>query len=217
MDEGLTLNRPALNYCAVKRLTDLLMASLLITAVLPVLAIIALAVALESPGPALYVQHRIGYQGHIFAMLKFRTMHRDRRIRSLPIDFPERRRALKVRDDPRITRVGRVLRRTSLDELPQLINIVRGDMSFVGPRPELPEVVARYTAVHHLRHAMLPGVTGWWQIHGRCRRPDACTLSDDLAMKLADDLFYLEHRSVAFDIKILLMTVPVVLRGRGAA
>jgi lipopolysaccharide/colanic/teichoic acid biosynthesis glycosyltransferase len=149
--------------------------------------------------------------------LKFRTMQRDRRVRSVPITFPDRRHSLKVRNDPRITRVGRVLRRTSLDELPQLMNIMHGDMTFVGPRPELPELVARYNPSHHLRHTMLPGITGWWQIHGRCSRPDGCASKEDLALKLADDLYYLEHRSLGLDLKILMLTVPVVFRGRGAA
>jgi lipopolysaccharide/colanic/teichoic acid biosynthesis glycosyltransferase len=216
MDHGLTLSRPALNYWAVKRLTDILLASLLLAIFWPALVVIALAIACDSHGPVFYVQRRVGYRGLEFSMLKFRTMMRDRRIRRAPIPFPDRRRTLKVRDDPRITRVGRALRRTSLDELPQLINVLRGEMSLVGPRPELPEVVAQYAALHHLRHTMPPGLTGWWQIRGRCLRPDRCTLGDDLAIKLTDDLYYLEHRSLTFDLKILLLTVPVVLRGSGA-
>jgi lipopolysaccharide/colanic/teichoic acid biosynthesis glycosyltransferase len=179
--------------------------------------VIALAIQLESPGPVLYVQDRAGYRGRTFHMLKFRTMRAERRLRCVPIQFPDRRRTLKVRDDPRLTRVGRFLRRTSLDELPQLVNILRGEMSLVGPRPELLELVTHYRLQHCLRHTVTPGVTGWWQIHGRCFRPDGCAPHEDLEVKLADDLYYLEHRSLSFDVKILLLTVPVVLRGRGAS
>jgi lipopolysaccharide/colanic/teichoic acid biosynthesis glycosyltransferase len=149
-------------------------------------------------------------------MLKFRSMRPERRNRRIVIDFPDRRRALKVESDPRITRVGRILRRTSLDELPQLLNILRGEMSFVGPRPELPELVAQYGGSHYIRHAVVPGLTGWWQIHGRCLRGDGCVPADDLDCKLADDLYYLEHRSLVFDVRVLLLTLPVVLTGRGA-
>src|SRR5438270_3515790 len=172
MNGTLTFDRQTRDYYAVNPVADLALAFLLLASLLPALLLISLAIAIESPGAVLYRQRRVGYRGHRFTMLKFRTMHADRRTHCLSISFPDRRRALKVRSDPRITRVGRVLRRTSIDELPQLINVLRGEMSFVGPRPELPEVVARYGPTHHLRHAMLPGVTGWWQIHGRCLRPD---------------------------------------------
>jgi lipopolysaccharide/colanic/teichoic acid biosynthesis glycosyltransferase len=200
-----------------RRIFDVVLASVVLTLVLPLLIVIAIAIALDSPGPVLYVQRRVGYRGQAFHMFKFRTMQRDRRRKSVPIPFEDRRRSLKVRNDPRITRVGRILRRTSLDELPQLINILHGDMTFVGPRPELPELVARYNSSHHLRHLVMPGITGWWQIHGRCSRPDGCPSCEDLAVKLADDLYYLEHRSLVLDLKILMLTVPVVFRGRGGA
>jgi lipopolysaccharide/colanic/teichoic acid biosynthesis glycosyltransferase len=203
-------------YLTAKRVIDVVLAGILLILIIPLLLTIALAIWLESGGPVLYVQPRIGHSGRTFAMLKFRTMRRDRRVRSVPIDFPDRRRALKVRDDPRITHVGRLLRRVSLDELPQLMNVLHGQMSLVGPRPELREVVAEYTPIHYLRHVAPPGITGWWQIHGRCLRPDACHLQEDLEAKFADDLYYLAHRSLSFDLKILLLTIPVVLRGRGA-
>jgi lipopolysaccharide/colanic/teichoic acid biosynthesis glycosyltransferase len=207
----------ARRYDTAKRLMDVCLACLLLIGLMPFLVLIALCIVVESGQPMFFVQRRSGYRGKPFAMIKFRTMSRDRRARCEPIMFPDRRRSYKSKDDPRITRVGRLLRRTSLDELPQLINILHGEMSFVGPRPELPELVAQYQPLHHLRHAMPPGVTGWWQIHGRCSRPDGCATADDLERKFADDLYYLEHRSLGFDLKILLMTVPVVLRGRGAA
>lgn len=205
-----------LDYGRVKRCLDLALASVLLIALLPILAAISVAIMLDSPGPVLYVQDRTGFRGRVFPMLKFRTMRPDRRVRQVPISFTDRRQAWKVRDDPRITRVGRVLRRTSLDELPQLLNILHGDMSLVGPRPELPELVARYDALHHLRHLGMPGITGWWQVHGRCTRPDGCGLEEDLAVKLADDMYYLQHRSLGLDLRILFLTIPIIVRGRGA-
>ncbi|MBV8717570.1 MAG: sugar transferase [Chloroflexi bacterium] len=205
-----------LDHHRSKRLIDLVLASVLLVALLPLLIVISVAIAIDSPGTILYVQPRAGYRGEVFRMLKFRTMHPDRRVRRVPIPFPERRKSLKVKHDPRITRVGHVLRRLSLDELPQLINVLHGDMSFVGPRPELPELVAQYGSLHYARHQMLPGVTGWWQTHGRCTRPDGCDTQTDLATKLADDIYYMQHWSLSLDVKILLLTVPVVLRGPGA-
>jgi lipopolysaccharide/colanic/teichoic acid biosynthesis glycosyltransferase len=199
-----------------KRCLDLVLASLLLVALSPLLLVIAVSIKLDSPGPVLYVQDRVGYRGRVFSMFKFRTMRPDRRTRQIPILFADRRRAMKVRHDPRITRVGRVLRRASLDELPQLINILQGQMSFVGPRPELPELVSQYSALHHLRHLVMPGITGWWQVHGRCKRPDGCDVAEDLAVKLADDAYYLRHQSLLLDMRILMLTIPVVVRGHGA-
>jgi lipopolysaccharide/colanic/teichoic acid biosynthesis glycosyltransferase len=214
---ALVRQREAAGYRAWKRILDIALATVLLIVLLPVFILVALAIKVESPGPVLYEQSRAGYFGRVFCMLKFRTMRRDRRVRCTPIDFPDRRRTLKASNDPRLTRVGRVLRRASVDELPQLVNILRGDMTFVGPRPELLQLVAHYRGPHYMRHAVTPGLTGWWQIHGRCLRPDGCCPGDDLEVKLADDLYYIEHRSLGFDLKILLLTVPVVLRGRGAA
>lgn len=210
------LRQPDMGYLVSKRVFDLVLAIVVLTVTCPLLVCIALAVKLDSPGAVLYCQPRVGYHGKSFRMLKFRSMRPERRHHSTAIDFPDRRRALKVTSDPRITRVGRILRRTSLDELPQLLNILRGDMSFVGPRPELPELVAHYRAAHYRRHSVVPGLTGWWQVRGRCLRRDGCVPADDLDGKLADDLYYLEHRSLAFDIRVLLFTLPVVLSGRGA-
>jgi lipopolysaccharide/colanic/teichoic acid biosynthesis glycosyltransferase len=209
------LARPAPGYLVSKRILDIFLATLLILLLLPFMLLIALAVTFDSPGPVLYSQYRVGYRGKSFRMLKFRSMRPERRNRTTAIDFPDRRRALKVHSDPRITRVGRFLRRTSLDELPQLLNILRGEMSFVGPRPELPELVAHYRAQHYSRHTVVPGLTGWWQVHGRCLRGNGCVPAADLDSKLADDLYYLEHRSLGFDARVLLLTVPVVMSGRG--
>jgi lipopolysaccharide/colanic/teichoic acid biosynthesis glycosyltransferase len=208
--------RGSAGYRTAKRILDLALASVLLIVLLPVFMLVALAIKLESRGPVVYEQDRAGYKGRTFSMLKFRTMRPDRRVRCIPIDFPDRRRTLKASNDPRVTRVGRILRRTSVDELPQLVNILRGDMTFVGPRPELPELVAQYAMSHYQRHAVTPGLTGWWQIRGRCLRRDGCAPDEDLAVKLADDLYYVEHQSLGLDLKIMLLTLPVVLRGNGA-
>jgi lipopolysaccharide/colanic/teichoic acid biosynthesis glycosyltransferase len=208
--------REVVGYRGLKRILDIALATLSLIILLPVFILVAIAIKVDSPGPVLYEQSRAGYRGRIFCILKFRTMRQDRRVRGSPIDFPDRRRTLKVSNDPRLTRVGRFLRRASVDELPQLLNILRGEMTFVGPRPELLELVASYQLPHYMRHTVTPGLTGWWQIRGRCSRRDGCGPQEDLAAKLADDLYYIEHRSLGLDLKILLMTVPVVLRGRGA-
>jgi lipopolysaccharide/colanic/teichoic acid biosynthesis glycosyltransferase len=216
VDSDPVLGRPAPGYLVSKRVLDLLLASLLVIVCLPFMLLIAIALKFDPPGAVLYRQYRVGYRGKSFCMLKFCSMRPERRNQRMLIDFPDRRRALKVDGDPRITRVGRILRRTSLDELPQLLNILRGEMSFVGPRPELPELVAHYRGPHYMRHAVVPGLTGWWQVHGRCLRGDGCVPADDLDRKLADDLYYLEHRSLGFDARVLLLTMPVVLSGRGS-
>jgi lipopolysaccharide/colanic/teichoic acid biosynthesis glycosyltransferase len=208
--------REEVGYRALKRIVDITLATVLLIVLLPVFILVAVAIKVESPGPVVYQQSRAGYHGRIFCMFKFRTMRPDRRVCRSTIDFPDRRRTLKVSNDPRLTRVGRVLRRASVDELPQLVNILRGDMTFVGPRPELLELIAHYRAPHFMRQAVTPGLTGWWQIHGRCLRRDGCGPQEDLDVKLADDLYYIEHHSLGFDLKILLLTVPVVIRGRGA-
>jgi lipopolysaccharide/colanic/teichoic acid biosynthesis glycosyltransferase len=204
-------------YFMAKRCVDITLATVLIVLLLPLMLVICLAIKLDSPGAVLLGQPRVGHRGRQFRMYKFRSMRPDRRACSVPIGFPDRRRSLKVQRDPRITRVGRMLRKTSLDELPQLFNIVRGEMSFVGPRPEQPELLRFYSAAHYRRHDAVPGLTGVWQIHGRCIRTDGCAPAEDLRWKLLDDLYYLEHRSLGFDARIMFLTIPVVFRGRGAA
>lgn len=195
---------------AVKRLLDLAVAaaSLLVMA-LP-LALIALLVKLDSPGPALFSQTRVGQSGRPFRILKFRTMV-DGAERLLPqlVDLdalPQP--AFKLHDDPRVTRVGRFLRRWSLDELPQLVNVLRGEMSLVGPRPEQTAVVERYTDDQRRRLAVKPGMTGPMQINGR----------GDLRFeaRLALELDYIEHYSLRRDLAILLRTIPAVVKGEGA-
>jgi lipopolysaccharide/colanic/teichoic acid biosynthesis glycosyltransferase len=176
----------------------------------PLALLIAIAIMLDSRGPVVFSQQRIGRYGQPFRMYKFRSMLSDRRKANLgpPLGTSERRRVHKTPGDPRITRVGRFLRRTCLDEIPQLLNVLRGEMSLVGPRPELPEIVARYEPWQHRRHAVSPGITGWWQVNRDGRR----LMHESTEL----DLYYLAHWSVGLDLLILVRTVRIVLRGVGA-
>ena len=193
-----------------KRLLDLTVAGLSLVATALPMAVIALWVKLDSPGPAFFRQVRIGQNGRPFRILKFRTMVDDAEA-LLPqlvdldtLDQP----AFKLRDDPRVTRAGRLLRRWSLDEIPQLVNVLRGEMSLVGPRPEQMEVVARYTDDQRRRLAIKPGMTGPMQVSGRGDLP--------FEERLALELDYIEHYSLRRDVAILLRTIPAVLKGKGA-
>ncbi len=194
----------------LKRLVDLAGAviSLIITA--PIALAVAAAIKLDSPGPVLYIQDRVGTNGRIFRLLKFRTMVQDadKQLGEL-IDLASLQEpAFKLKDDPRVTRVGAFLRRTSLDELPQLFNVLRGEMSLVGPRPEESWLVKLYNDQQRRRLAVKPGITGPMQVNGRA------DLS--FAQRLALEMDYIEHYSLRRDIAILLKTIPVVLRGNGA-
>ncbi|HTA06270.1 MAG TPA: sugar transferase, partial [Solirubrobacteraceae bacterium] len=165
----------------------------------PVLLLAMLAIRLESPGPVIYRQRRSGLRGAPFDMLKLRTM----------VDGAEHVGAgLAVNaNDSRITRVGAFLRRTSLDELPNLLNVLRGEMSLIGPRPTLPAQVAQYTERQRMRLDVKPGITGWAQINGRASLP--------WSERIELDLHYVEHRSLALDVQILLRTPALVLGGSG--
>jgi lipopolysaccharide/colanic/teichoic acid biosynthesis glycosyltransferase len=165
----------------------------------PVLAAAMLAVRLESRGPVIYSQRRVGLQGHEFEVFKLRTM----------VEGAEHIGAgLAINtDDERITRVGAILRRTSLDELPNLVNVLRGEMSLIGPRPTLPVQVEQYTARQRGRLAVRPGLTGWAQVNGRASLP--------WAERIELDLYYIEHRSLALDARILWRTAAMVVRGEG--
>jgi exopolysaccharide biosynthesis polyprenyl glycosylphosphotransferase len=201
----------------IKRTADIIMAvagSLLLS---PVLGLIYLLIKLDSPGPALFRQERVGMDGRIFSLYKFRTMyasaddeaHRQHisQLISGAITTPPDGEELygKVADDERVTRVGRFLRRYSLDELPQLINVLKGEMSVVGPRPPIPYEVERYSDWHRKRLEVKPGITGLWQVSGRNRLPF------DKMVQL--DMYYIENWSLWLDFKIILQTVPAVLRG----
>jgi exopolysaccharide biosynthesis polyprenyl glycosylphosphotransferase len=194
----------------VKRIFDIVFASLLLVALSPLLLLIALAVKLDSRGPVIYRGTRAGIGGTGFTCFKFRTMRHD--ADALQDDLEQHNEAsgalFKIRADPRLTRVGRQLRRRSLDELPQLVNVLRGQMSLVGPRPLPRRDFERLEEWHMRRYLVLPGMTGLWQVSGRAE------LSFDDLVRL--DFLYLERWSVFLDLTILLKTVPAVLFGRGA-
>jgi len=194
----------------VKRGFDLLITSLSLIFIGPVLLIIALAIKIDSPGPALFRQKRYGENGRIFEMLKFRTMVKDAEMRQDEViqEIEGDELIHKKRDDPRITRLGHFLRRYSLDELPQLLNVIRGEMSLVGPRPELPWLVDRYDSWQRKRFAVPQGITGWWQINGRSDKP--------MHLNTEDDLFYVYNYTIWLDIRILIKTPLTVFRGVGA-
>ena len=194
----------------VKAVFDRSLALLGLALVAPLLLLVALAVRLDSRGPALFRQQRVGRDGRLFGVLKFRTMVLDAEVRrEQMLTLNETDGVLfKVRDDPRLTRLGRLLRRFSLDELPQLLNVVAGQMSMVGPRPPLPSEVARYDGHVARRLLVKPGMTGLWQVNGRS------DLSWDETVRL--DLQYVEAWSLGLDLAILTKTVVAVVRGRGA-
>lgn len=194
----------------IKRLMDLVICVPLLLLATPVMLVIGLLVRLDSKGPAIFRQERIGQHNRRFTMLKFRTMrvNTEQRMKEMAENTHTKDMVHKHRDNPDITRVGAFLRRTSLDELPQLINILKGDMSVVGPRPELPWIVERYRAWQYRRLLVPQGLTGWWQVNGRSNRV--------LHLHTQDDIFYVRNYSLWLDIKILLMTVKIVLTGRGA-
>nr|WP_241562122.1 exopolysaccharide biosynthesis polyprenyl glycosylphosphotransferase [Streptomyces hoynatensis] len=196
---------------ALKSVLDRSAAALALVLLAPLFALLALVVWLDSRGPVLYRQTRIGHRGTPFTLWKFRTMVADAERRRPGLEAANEHLSgplFKIRRDPRVTRIGRLLRRTSLDELPQLINVVRGQMSLVGPRPPLPEEVARYGAVALRRLRVKPGLTGPWQVSGRS------DLSWDEGLAL--DLFYADNWSVTGDLDVLARTFRAVVDGRGA-
>ena len=194
----------------LKRTFDVVVSLLLILALAPALALIALAIKLTSRGPVIYRSMRPGIGGRPFACFKFRTMYADAEERQQHLEAHNEQGGplFKIRGDPRVTRVGALLRRWSLDELPQLFNVLRGDMSLVGPRPLPERDFARLEDWHRKRYLVLPGMTGLWQISGRSE------LDFDELVRL--DFLYLERWSVFLDLSILLKTVPAVIRARGA-
>jgi lipopolysaccharide/colanic/teichoic acid biosynthesis glycosyltransferase len=247
----LSIIHPRTTYARyVKPLVDRTLAVLLIVALLPVFLVVALLVRVQLGSGVIYRQVRVGKDGEPFRMLKFRTMHPDRRRdlrggtrqdrrtadrrsvvdrrrEQLSFDGPEqragerrvrerrqpdegRRRNHKSPHDPRHTQVGRFLRQTSLDELPQLVNVVRGELSLVGPRPELPEVVERYERWQHARHRVKPGITGLWQVTHRGS-------GEPMNMHVATDLEYIAQLTLATDLRILVKTIPAALGLDGAS
>ena len=173
---------------------------------LPITALVALAVRVRLGSPVFYPQERVGLDGATFRMYKFRTMQRDRREAELPYAAPDRRTRHKTVDDPRHVPLGRFLRKHSLDELPQLLNVCKGDMSLVGPRPELPAVVAQYEPWQHARHAVKPGVTGLWQVSQQRNLGDGSLMYEHTDI----DIEYINHISLRTDLRIIRDTFRVV-------
>lgn len=207
-----TLREPALDPLQrlVKRVFDLAIAGPALLLTLPLMGIIALLIKLDSPGPVIFGQPRVGENGRLFKMYKFRTMVQDAEIKQADFLRQTADGILnhKSYDDPRVTRTGRWLRRTSLDELPQLINILKGEMSLVGPRPELPWLVDRYEPWQRKRFEVPQGLTGWWQVNGRADKP--------MHLHTEDDLYYIKHYSLWLDFQILWRTIKAVIARRGA-
>jgi exopolysaccharide biosynthesis polyprenyl glycosylphosphotransferase len=193
---------------AAKRLLDVMLAALALVVLAPALLLIAAAVWVEDRGPVLFRQTRVGLHGRLFRVVKFRTMVTDaeERLADLVSQNEITGHAFKLADDPRITRTGKVLRRTSLDELPQFWNVLRGQMSIVGPRPPLPGEVADYDLWHRRRLSMKPGITGLWQVSAR--------LEAEFDRWVELDLAYIDRWSLWLDLKIMVKTVPAMMSGR---
>jgi exopolysaccharide biosynthesis polyprenyl glycosylphosphotransferase len=195
---------------AVKRATDIAAAAAALIALAPVMLLVAIAVKLDSRGPVFHPQERVGAGGRVFRIYKVRSMYQDAERRL--VELVERNETggtiFKMRNDPRRTRVGKIIRRLSLDEVPQFWNVLVGDMSLVGPRPPIPKEVEEYDEWHKRRLEVTPGLTGLWQVSGRSDLP-----FDEMVML---DLYYIENWSLGLDLKIILQTIPAVLSMRGA-
>lgn len=197
-------------YLAAKRMLDVVLAVLGLVLLLPLLPAIVALIKLDSPGPILFRQKRVGQGGRLFTCYKFRSMIPDAESRKSELAGMNEATgpAFKIRNDPRITAIGHFLRRSSLDEVPQLFNVLLGQMSMVGPRPQIPAEVELYEPWHRARLAVTPGITCLWQISGRSQ------VGFDEWMRL--DLEYVRRRSLALDLKILLGTLPAVIARKGA-
>jgi lipopolysaccharide/colanic/teichoic acid biosynthesis glycosyltransferase len=185
----------------VPRAFDVVIAAIALVVLSPVLLVAAVAIRLGSRGPAVYRQLRVGKDGREFDLLKLRTME----LGSDPVGVGK----VVARDDPRVTAAGRVLRRTSLDEIPNLVNVLRGEMAIVGPRPTIPAQVKNYTPRQHRRHEVRPGLTGWAQVQGRAGIP--------WEERIELDVEYVDRRSLGFDLRILARTARLLVTGHGLA
>ncbi|MBX2847055.1 MAG: sugar transferase [Acidiferrobacterales bacterium] len=198
-------------FPATKRAMDMLLSSLGLVILSPLLLSVAILIKLESKGSAFFKQQRVGRYGEPFTMYKFRSMHVDAETRRKELEENNESAAgviFKMKRDPRITKVGAIIRKTSIDELPQLINVLRGEMSLVGPRPPLPSEVAQYSRADRARLNATPGITCLWQVAGRSDIPF------DKQVKL--DVRYIEKQSIWLDLVVLLKTIPAVIKARGA-
>lgn len=197
-------------YEVIKRVFDLTAGSLVLLLLIPIIPAIAIMIKLDSPGTVFFKQDRVGRYGRLFKFYKFRSMYREAESRKGEMEPLNEQKGpvFKIRSDPRITSVGRFLRQSSLDEIPQILNVLKGDMSLVGPRPQMPTEVAQYELWHRTRLQVKPGITCFWQISGRSQ------LSFDEWMEL--DVRYVRERGPMTDIMILLKTVPAVMARKGA-
>ncbi len=194
----------------VKRMFDIFFTTIILIFFLPIMGIVALAILIEDGRPVLHIQQRVGENGKPFKFYKFRTMVRNAEAMQKQIEFVNDQGELihKTKNDPRVTRLGRILRRFSLDELPQFFNVLRGNMSLVGPRPELPYLVEQYQPWQRKRFAVPQGLTGWWQIHDRSDKP--------MHLHSEDDLYYIQNYSFWLDLQIIFRTTWIIIRGKGA-
>lgn len=208
----LDLRAPAINeyQLQVKRAFDLVVGSIAVVLTLPLMIISALLIWIQDRGPIIFKQKRVGENGRLFTLYKFRSMVPGAERLSALVEHTDENGNIihKTRRDPRVTPVGRFLRRTSLDELPQLFNVLEGTMSLVGPRPEIPNLVENYLPWQRKRLTVLPGITGWWQVNGRSDKP--------MQLHTEDDLYYISNYSIWLDILILIRTIWEVLIGRGS-
>ena len=194
-----------------KRALDICIASTALIALSPLLVVTAVLIKMESKGNVIFKQERVGLNGVPFTMLKFRSMNCEAELQKSSL---EKRNEMdkgvlfKIKNDPRITRVGAIIRKTSIDELPQLLNVIKGEMSLVGPRPPLPAEVWEYSRADRLRLAVVPGITCLWQISGRSDIP--------FEQQVKLDIQYIEQQTVAFDLLLLIKTIPAVIKARGA-
>ncbi len=195
---------------AMKRAMDIVLTVIILTMALPIMAIVALAIKLDSPGPILFKQRRVGEGGKLFYVYKFRSMVVNAEALQVQVNKTDEHGNVihKSKHDPRITRVGRIIRKLSLDEFPQFFNVLEGTMSLVGPRPELPWLVEQYQPWQRKRFLVPQGITGWWQVNGRSEKP--CHLCTE------QDLWYIEHYSLWLDLIVLFKTIPAALTGKGA-
>jgi exopolysaccharide biosynthesis polyprenyl glycosylphosphotransferase len=192
-------------YLIAKRIFDFTASLIGIILLFPLFILIVLAIKFDSPGPIFFSQKRNGFKGKVFNMYKFRSMVEDaeQRLKELEKKNEVSGNMFKIKDDPRITRVGKVIRKTSIDELPQLFNVLKGNMSIVGPRPPIVREVQKYDPWHNLRLSVKPGLTGLWQVSGRN------SIGFEEMIRL--DLKYIRERSFWYDLKIILKTIPVLL------
>ncbi len=197
-------------YEKIKRFFDICLSAAALVVLSPLLLVIAILIYLEDKGPVIYSQTRIGKDGRAFKLYKFRSMcvDADERLRDLQKLNERDGPVFKIRDDPRVTKIGKFIRKTCIDELPQLVNIIKGDMSIVGPRPPLPNEVEQYNSYQKQRLLVVPGLTCYWQI----QKGEETTFDEWVEL----DLKYIKERSILLDFRLILLTFKVILSGKGA-